>query len=93
VGSHWDERQEIGTWPLIAALADMMKITTANQYRTALAALQHLSDMTDDPDAQERRRELEAATADYAERLKARDLSKGRPKQHLYQPRAARSDS
>jgi hypothetical protein len=71
----------------------MMKITTANQYRTALAALQHLSDMADDPDAQGRRRELEAATADYAERLKAKDLSKGRPKQHLYRPRAVRSDS
>jgi hypothetical protein len=62
-------------------VADMMKITTVNQYRTALAALQHLSDMTDDPDAEERRRELEAATANYAERLKAKDLSKARPKQ------------
>jgi hypothetical protein len=70
----------MGAWRIIAAAADMMKITTANQYRTALTALQHLSDMTDDPEAQQRRRELETDTADYAERLKAKDLSKGRPK-------------
>jgi hypothetical protein len=69
----------------------MMKITTANQYRTALAALQHLQDMSDDPEAQQRRRELEAATADYAERLKAKDLSKGRPKQRLRRRRSPRS--
>jgi hypothetical protein len=70
----------------------MMKITTANQYRTALAALHHLSEMADNPEVQERRRELEAATADYAERLKAKDLSKGRPKQHL-RSRSLRSGS
>jgi hypothetical protein len=80
-------------WRTSAALADMMKITTANQYRTALAALQHLSDMADDPAVQERRRELEAATADYAERLKGKDLSKGRPKQRLYRPRSVDSGS
>jgi hypothetical protein len=71
----------------------MMKITTANQYRTALAALQHLQDMTDDPEAEKRRRELEAATTDYAERLKAKDLSKGRPKQRLRRSRSTRSGS
>jgi hypothetical protein len=64
-----------------------MKITTAQQYRSALAAMRHLSQMEKDPAIEKCHRLLEAATADYSERLKGHGLSKGRPRQYHQRPR------
>jgi hypothetical protein len=57
-----------------------MKISTEEQYRNAMTELQQLADASpDDQVAQHRRRVLEAATAHYAEKLRADAPRKARP--------------
>lgn len=60
-----------------------MKIDTEQQYREAMTELQQLADASsDDQAAQQRKLTLEAATAHYAERLRATAPRKGRPDPH-----------
>jgi hypothetical protein len=57
-----------------------MEITTEDQYQDAMTELKHLAEATaDDEPAQKRKRELEAATSMWAEKLKAGGHRKGRP--------------
>ena len=60
-----------------------MEINNEQQYQQALTELKLLQDApADDERAVMRRRELEAAAAHYAERLRGAGMRKGRPDPH-----------